>query len=1278
MASKTNISDYRFSIFINNDQAKRSLIEMEKTMMGYEANLKRLEAEGKKNSEEYRSGKLALDKLKETMHETRKAAGLQALSLKELKALQMQLNAEWARSIPGTQHRKMLEKELGAVTARITELKTGAQQSGMSLGKMADGFNRYFSMVTAGVAAFAGLALSIKSMITVQGELSDSLANIRKSTGMTADEVEGLNVQLGKLNTRTSRQELRDMAVVAGQLGMAKEDVFSFVESVDKLNVALGDEFTGGAEEVAKQMGMLRNVLTDNKTANVADDMMRLGNAVNTLGAAGFATGPVMADFASRIGGIGVPLGLTSDEVLGLSATLQELNVNAERGGTAVVKILQKMTTNTEAFAGIAGVPVKEFTDLVNSDLYGAFMKVIEGSQRGGQSATALAGIIKELEITGVGASEIFAKLGTNTDMLAEKTRLAGDALQGTDSITNEFNIKNATLGATLAKLQKDFYSLITMPGITNFFKNQVYNVVELVNWLKDLPLIIEKYRIAILALVTVAGYWILAQTKTLQVTLLNNLMLKEGILLKAKDAIMMQLLIAKEELYAIWKGRGTIASKLAATAQWAWNAAVAANPLGAIFVAIMAVVGAMEIYSRNNAQAIKLENDKKVLQQNLVDLNKQLADSYAEVNEQIRIMNRLSMEEKKNIRDKIDLQIEQTRQKLLELRQTRDQVATQAAYNPSFFSAAGHALSTGFGLWGSSVEDFRREKYNEASGEFAGSLSEIEASLKRMQESRKTVDDILNAESDADKVSAKTYEALSEKLSLYQTALRNTTAKSEEYNRIQNKIKQVNKELAQFDNSEKSGEGSDKVKTRLEQLNKKIEEYMALLQKQVDTDPKKAAITAAEIKRLEAQKKALDDLIKSYLEKDKADNTPFSFGAEQYSTNYEEIYKFRKEIGVATADEIYNYEIYKLQQTKAWAIASEEERAAAILKIRKEVYKDASFLPDGTMIEEWDPENYQQDKAKRDKAQEETQKKDTQTGALGVDMWGAKAEQFMGYANTVLNGLMSIDQLMSQHENAQLAKDQFTNDEKKKNLKRQLDAKRITQKQYDAQIAKMDAEMDQKKRELQVKQAKRQKALSLAQAIINTAQAVTSALSAGPIIGIILAALVGILGAVQIGYIASQPIPEAAKGRYKAFLKARQAAMGRYDVLGADDNKMYRGIPYVEKPASGLYTKPTLFAETGDEIILNPAHTRNLMRFRPDLVQAVMQVPQRAGGMYPDAGAQAAAAQPTIVRFDEETLSVMRAHTEQLKRPQPAYITYDQVADSLSTVASIESEVTR
>ena len=294
---------------------------------------------------------------------------------------------------------------------------------------------------------------------------------------------------------------------------------------------------------------------------------------------------------------------------------------------------------------------------------------------------------------------------------------------------------------------------------------------------------------------------------------------------------------------------------------------------------------------------------------------------------------------------------------------------------------------------------------------------------------------------------------------------------------------------------------------------------------------------------------------------------------------------------------------------------------------------------------------------------------------------WLGDAQDAINYASTALSSLQSVDQAMSGYENAQLQKDVFLNDEKKKNLKRQLDAKLITQQQYDAKVAKLDQEMDNKKKELMVRQAKRQKALTIAQTIISIAQGVVTALatSGNPIIGIIMAALVGALGAVQLGYIISTPIPEAAKGRYKAFLQTRQAADGRYDVLGQDDGKQYRGVPYMESPQSGIYSKPTLFAETGREIILNPKHTENLMKFRPDLVQAIMSVPQRAAGLYPDAGAQRQASQQqVVVKWDQETLDEFKLFREQLKKPIRSSILYDEMTESMNTVSMIEANVTR
>lgn len=1189
---------------------------MENVMRGYEAELQQLVRENKKDSAEYREKKKILEDHKNKMVELRKEAGLQALSLKELKALRASLYNEMARTIPGSEHRSKLEKEFNAVNQRIGQLTVGAKTAGMTFGKLADSFNRYFTVITAGIAAFAGFAFSIKTLITKNAELDDSLANIRKTTGMTSLEVQKLNAQFGKINTRTGRSELREMAVVAGQLGISKDQIFSFVESVDKLNVALGDEFKGGAEEVATEMGKLRNVLTDMKSANVADDMLRIGNAVNELGAAGFATGPVIADFASRIGGVGISIGLTSDEVLGLSATLQELNVNAERGGTAVVKILQKMTQNIDTFAKVAGMPMKEFEQLVNTDLYGAFVKVVEGSRRSGQSATALSAIIKELEVNGVGASEVFAKLGSNTGLLAEKTALAGKSLQGTDSIMNEFNIKNATLGATVAKLQKDFYSLITLPGVTQFFKNQVYHVVELVNWLKDLPLIIEKYKILLIAITGATLAWIAAKTRSLQIGILNNLMLKEGIGLKLKDQIVMTVLIAKEELLTIWKGKGTIATKLATTAQYAWNAALKANPVGLLIIGITGLIAAIKTYDKYNSEAIRNEKIKESTMNRLNTVNDVLSDNYKKLNEQIRDLNQLSVQEKNDLQEKIDKNIELAESELLVLEARQKQIQVDNSKSSMWQRTVNYVTAGGNPLLAelnNIADGFANGK--KAAEQFDESLNSLRDNLKNLKNQSKELGDVLNAKAIGDSIAGKSMGELEEKLRNYQVALKSTVAGSKEFYDIQKKIKEVNKELSKFSPDLGDDDKKEKLKTEYEKLNEQMQEYMAQLQQEVQTDPVQARVTAEKIERTKTYKKHLDDLIQSLLVQAGLENAPISsMTPKGFSTTSSPL------SSPGSAQHVYN--------------------------------------PDPE-----DPGDVQIE---------------------SFDMWAEKMDSFLAYADAVYNGLATIDQLMTNYENAQLARDERVNDEKKKKLQRQLDAGLITRKKYDQEVAKLDQEMDAKKRKMAHDQAVRNKELALMGAIISTAQGVAGALASAatltPIGAAIMAILIGLLGAVQIGLIASTPVPEARKGRYRAI---RQAAMGSYDVIGQSDGKYYPGVPYDPKFGTGIPGHPLLVNETGNELVIDPDTTKNLVMNYPEVINAInmARVPQRAAGSYVENPPGPVSGDPPneiTIRTDPKLIEVLERVDQRLQQPLQGVWDWDYFVTTSEKMNQIENDVRR
>lgn len=143
-----------------------------------------------------------------------------------------------------------------------------------------------------------------------------------------------------------------------------------------------------------------------------------------------------------------------------------------------------------------------------------------------------------------------------------------------------------------------------------------------------------------------------------------------------------------------------------------------------------------------------------------------------------------------------------------------------------------------------------------------------------------------------------------------------------------------------------------------------------------------------------------------------------------------------------------------------------------------------------------------------------------------------AKMQADVDLAQQALQTVQGLNTAINNIENASL--DRYKNDqnEKKKALKQRLDAGKISQEQYNAQVGQMDEELKKKEVDLQREQAKREKAMSIFSAILSTASAIIGFLAnPGGYPGIALSAVAGIMGAAQIAAIAAQPLPQFAAG---------------------------------------------------------------------------------------------------------------------------------------------------
>lgn len=136
-----------------------------------------------------------------------------------------------------------------------------------------------------------------------------------------------------------------------------------------------------------------------------------------------------------------------------------------------------------------------------------------------------------------------------------------------------------------------------------------------------------------------------------------------------------------------------------------------------------------------------------------------------------------------------------------------------------------------------------------------------------------------------------------------------------------------------------------------------------------------------------------------------------------------------------------------------------------------------------------------------------------------------------VGAMNNAFNMFSQLQQGLNQKEMATFTKNQ---EQKKKALLNQLNQGYISQAQYQRELQRLDEEADAKKKELSVKQFKAQKAMNMMNIIANTATGIMRAYSdTGPISGSVFAAIVGALGAVQLGIVAAQQPPSYAKGGY-------------------------------------------------------------------------------------------------------------------------------------------------
>ncbi|WP_289132533.1 phage tail tape measure protein [uncultured Bacteroides sp.] len=560
------------AIRIDNSEAKAKFDETKRQIDAVKAEMAKLRAEGKENSAEYKAQKENLDKLNAALAVQRIEAGKTALSYSELRKAAASLKRQMDNATPGTEKWKALRADYLLTRQRMREVEVQARETRFSLSKMADGVNRYAAMGAGVVGALTGVALTARKCVDEYAEMEEAEAQVIKYTGMTRDEVKGLNEEFKEMDTRTAREKLNALAGDAGRLGITgKKDVLEFVDAADKINVALGEDL---GDDAVKNIGKLAQMFGEDQKLGLRGAMLATGSAINEVAQNSSAAEAYLVGFTARVAGAANQAKVSQGDILGYASVLDQNMQQQEMAATAFQTLMMKMYQEPAKFAKIAGQSVEDFTSLIKKDANEAILQFLDTLNKKG-GLDQLAPMFKEMGLDGVRASGVISTMAGKIDDIRKAQRLANDAYRDGTSIIKEVNVQNNTVQAGLDKAKNNFKDIR----------------VELGEKLQP----VMKYMITTGSL-TVKGLG----------TMVSILWKYKGAIVAASAAVAAYTLVVKADTMA--KSLWTTITKGATAAASLFNKTLKANPLGLVASVLAGVVSYLAIFKTRTNEATEAQ----------------------------------------------------------------------------------------------------------------------------------------------------------------------------------------------------------------------------------------------------------------------------------------------------------------------------------------------------------------------------------------------------------------------------------------------------------------------------------------------------------------------------------------------------------------------------------------------------------------------------------------------------------------------------------------------
>lgn len=331
---------------------------------------------------------------------------------------------------------------------------------GTSLMDTLDGVEGGLMSLTGTVAAVSGALVGLAGVmggtaVNAARQFEQSMIELEKVTNPETAAQMGDAIQSMAEEMPIAQRGLADIASAAGRLGVEG------VENIEEFTEVTGQMVTATdltAQEAADAFARITQL-----TGTPISQLEELGSAINELSNTAATTSSELVDSILRSGAALSQLGLSAEEMLGLSATLNEVSESSERAGTRLRRVAQELMnpSNVADLAEAMGMSVEEFKQMRSEAPLDLIQQMAEAFAEGGETADALRSTLS------TASRQAIAGLAQNLDGLDSALETSNQQFENATSLSEEFQTANSTFNAQLTRTQNKLRNVAIETGET-------------------------------------------------------------------------------------------------------------------------------------------------------------------------------------------------------------------------------------------------------------------------------------------------------------------------------------------------------------------------------------------------------------------------------------------------------------------------------------------------------------------------------------------------------------------------------------------------------------------------------------------------------------------------------------------------------------------------------------------------------------------------------------------------------------------------------------------